>query len=520
MSQTANLPVFETELVDGGLVVNASNIIGDVIVVIGFESTAANPGTYANQFINQPIRIAKGDEADFVYGFTSNGSTLSRGIYESLDGGATSIFAMSLGQWGTAVYQDPVTFINYPMFTQTPADIANGTYTLKRDAYYLALENAYALLKNFNADIIYPADAFAFDTVGISGVVNIPNTNAIPNSTASGAIVRSTNFAYQLASNLYDMSSQNNECIGVINVSGAALGTLQGVSTYIGTAPVYNPVGGTSLGIVNFPTIFTNGTGLLGAPFMVGASGTPWDNVIPGFFETNFNPDDTSLTVSGLPVSLLYGYPPQHQSEILVDRKGNPVDIGKYISIVAEEPTFSNGSNPNNYNGYGAGVYGGLVSQLVPQSAPTNKVVPSIVGLRYNKSFAQLDALTGARFVTFRQTIQGIKVTDAPTASRTTSDYNRLSTVRIVNACLKMIRQAAEPFIGEASSDAMKNALNTAITKLLNTFVAQGALKQFTFTIQQSASDAVLGNLTIFLTLVPAFEVRKIRAVVVLQPNL
>lgn len=504
MSQTANLPVFETELVDGGLVVNTSNIIGDIVVVIGF---AAAGQSSADLYIGQPIRIAKGDEADFVYGLTSAGATISRGIYEVLDGGATSIFAMNLGQWGTAVFTDDATGATTPVFFPQNPD---GTYTINRAVYYLALQKAYDLLKNFNADIVYPADAFAFDVVGVSGSAVIPNMNAIANSTVSGAIVRVTNFAYQLATNLFDMSSQNNEAIGVINVSGAPSATLSAVASYIGTNPVFNPAGSTHVGIVNFPAILTNGTGLLGAPFMVGASGTPWDGVIPGFFETNFNPE----------TSLSYGYPPQHPAELLTDRKGNPVDIGKYISVLAEEPTFSNGSSSVNYNGYGAGVYAGLVSQLVPQSAPTNKVVPSIAGLRYNKSLAQLDNLTGARYVTFRQSIQGIKVTDAPTAARSTSDYNRLSTVRIVNACLKMVRQAAEPFIGESSSDAMKNALNTAVQKLLNTFVAQGALKQFTFTIQQSASDAVLGNLTIFLTLVPAFEVRKIRAVVVLKPNL
>jgi hypothetical protein len=504
MSQTLNLPVFQTELVDGGLVVNTSNIIGDKIVVIGFAATAQ---TSADLYINQPIRISKGDEGDFVYGTTGNGSTISRAIYEVLDGGATTVFAMNLGRWGAAIYVDDATQIASNIFLPVNPD---GTYTIDRAVYYLALEKAYGLLKNFNGDIVYPADAFAFDVVGVSGVIPIPNMNSISDSTVSGSILRPTTFSYQLASNLYDMSSQNNEAIGVINVSGALAANLVAVAQYIGIEPVFNPIGGSDVGIVNFPSVLTNGTGLLGQPFMVGASGTPWDNTLPGFFETNFNPES----------SLLYGYPPASQGELLLDRKGNPVDIGKYISIIAEEPTFSNGSIVSDYNGYGAGVYAGLMSQLVPQSAPTNKPVPNILNLRYPKSLQQLDNLTGARYVTFRSSIQGLKVTDSPSAARATSDYNRLSTVRIVNAVMKMIRTAAEPFIGEASSDAMKNALNTAITKLLNNFVAQGALRQFSFTIQASPSDMVLGNMTIFLTLVPQFEVRKIRAVVVLQPNL
>jgi hypothetical protein len=208
----------------------------------------------------------------------------------------------------------------------------------------------------------------------------------------------------------------------------------------------------------------------------------------------------------------------------MLDRKGNRVDIGKYVSILADEPTFANEAfgleDIHSYNGLGASVYAGLVSTLVPHSAPTNKPLAGISGLRYQKSIHQLDQLTGARYVTFRTTNRGTLVTDAPTAARSTSDYNRLQTMRIVNAVMKMVRLIADPYIGEPNSAASENALNSAVDKQLKKFVQQGALRQYDFKIITSDTDRVLGNMNINLTLVPEFEIRKINVVVVLKANI
>lgn len=484
--RTVNLPVFQDQLVDGGLTVTASNIQSDIIVAIGFHATGFNGSTTTqvdpNTYINEPILIPTGDAADYVFGTSSNGSTLSQACYELSSVGANTIYLVTLGQWGTAVFTDPVTFIQYPLFQSN----GQGGYSIITDNYYRALDNAYDLLAGMTLDIILPVDAYAMNSVTL----------------VSG---RPTNFSYQLAYKCYDMSYQQNECFGVINMPPAVSGTLQGVANNIGVPPIVNAATG---------AIISSGTGLLGMPYMAGApSGYPGSTLLPGYFASNF-----AIT------SPEYGLPPLSTGEIALDRKGNRIDIGKYLTIVAAEPVYSNAayaaSNVYQYNGLGATAFAGLTSTLVPHSAPTNKPLPGVSQLRYNETLHQLDQLTGARYVTFRQSNRGVLVTDAPTASRPTSDYNRLATMRIVNAAMKMVRLVADPYIGEANTPAAVNALNSAVDAQLKKFVQQGALNQYTFTISASPTDQVLGNMYIYLTLVPAFEIRTINAIVVLASNL
>lgn len=496
MIRSINLPVFQDELVDGGLYVKTSNIISDVIVVIGFHAngyvgqglTPQDPNNYINIPINITNGQSVGDAADYVYGTSPNGSTISQAVYETTGAGANQVYAMTLGQWGNANFVDPATGTSYPLFTNN----GNGTYSIIQTNYYMALDNAYTLLAGFNSDIIYPADAFAFNSL-----------NFIPNNTAASG--RPTNFAYQLAQACSDMSFQQNECFGVINMIPAASGTLQGVATYIGTAPTTNPATG---------AILTSGTGLLSMPYMVGApSGVPAYTILPGFWGSNF------------PVtSANYGLPPLNKSEVLLDRKGNQVDLGKFIDIVAEEPTYSNAAfqaeNITTYNGLGASAYAGLISTLVPQNSATNKVVNGLSGLRYFKSLHQLDLLDGARYITFRNTNRGVVVTDDPTAARPSSDFARRSTMRIVSAVMKLVRLVSDPYIGEANNAAAQNALHSAIDAQLKSFVSQGALNAYDFSISSSPTDAVLGNIYIYLTLVPAFEIHNITAIVVLQSSI
>ncbi len=136
-----------------------------------------------------------------------------------------------------------------------------------------------------------------------------------------------------------------------------------------------------------------------------------------------------------------------------------------------------------------------MVSQLVPNSAPTNKVIDA-VSLPFRLSLSKLDALAGAKYVMFQQKSKGVVVSDAPTAARSQSDYNRLSTVRIVKATLDAIRLAADPFIGEPITGARLAALDTAIDQTLSKLTKAGFLQRY-----QKKITSIL---------VPAFELRQI----------
>ncbi|NDA78709.1 MAG: hypothetical protein EBY07_13165, partial [Actinobacteria bacterium] len=100
------------------------------------------------------------------------------------------------------------------------------------------------------------------------------------------------------------------------------------------------------------------------------------------------------------------------------------------------------------------------------------------------------------------------------------SDYVRLSTVRIVQAAVDLIRSVANKYIGEPNNAPQMNALDSEIDQLLLSMKGSGALNSYSFSISSTPDQRVLGQLDINLTLVPAFEIQEINLVVSLSKEL
>jgi hypothetical protein len=200
------------------------------------------------------------------------------------------------------------------------------------------------------------------------------------------------------------------------------------------------------------------------------------------------------------------------------DDNDHYIDIGKYVSIVPVYPILSNPAVTTSYSASGAPTYAGFVSTLPPASAPTNKVLRSVV-LPYRIGTAKLDLLAGQRFVFFHQKAKGVVVSDAPTAARPDSDYRRLSTVLIVKNVINKIRAVGEPFLGESITGARLAALDTAIEKELSTSVRDQELTRYEHRLVATPAMKVLGQATVELKLVPAFELRQISIIVGLSAS-
>lgn len=176
----------------------------------------------------------------------------------------------------------------------------------------------------------------------------------------------------------------------------------------------------------------------------------------------------------------------------------------------------------------GVVTYVALVSTLKPESAPTNKAVGGVVGMNYNLSLRQLNALSGAKYVSYRLKNGAITVTDGITTAPdiivgglvNKSDYTRLSTLRITHAAVNLVRQVADQFVGEPNGIPQRNALNAAVTAGLNAMKSKGAIVDYRFTIVQETGASVIGQSKVSLILVPAFENRKISVDVSLRPSL
>ena len=195
-----------------------------------------------------------------------------------------------------------------------------------------------------------------------------------------------------------------------------------------------------------------------------------------------------------------------------------PIDIGGYINIVAApELVFADGVL-GAYAASGAAAYAGLISTLPAENSTTNHSISGVVVPRYELSGQQLNDLTGVGYVTFRTSYNnGLVVTDGITAAGILSDFQRLTTKRITNAAMHLVRRVCEPFIGLPNSLAQRNALTTAIRAGLDGMVQAQALQDAEFTVYSSKQDQVLGNALIDLTIVPVFEFRKIKVYVNLK---
>lgn len=195
-----------------------------------------------------------------------------------------------------------------------------------------------------------------------------------------------------------------------------------------------------------------------------------------------------------------------------------------YVQVIAHEVAVLMPMTNQLYFLNGCTHYASLLSQLRAESAPTNKVLKGVRGIRYNYSLRQLNALTKAKYVTFRLKNGQLIVTDGVTTApdltlggvTRSSDFARLSTLRITQEAIKVVRNACEPFIGEPNQMPQYNALNAAIKGSLEAMRSAGALSDYKFTV--IASPGTLDSARVTLVLVPMFELRNISVDVSLRP--
>lgn len=341
------------------------------------------------------------------------------------------------------------------------------------------LDRAYELLLNHDVDIVLPVEA-KVDATGL---------------------LANQNFAYQLANFCYQATKEYNSCIGVCGVQPpsaavAATGvpTLALQSSWVQALVGYNT------------------SALLGADITIydgvtdaNADGIP-DNY--AFWATT---DET------IPV----GSPPAAAANVRKDSKGNPIDIGGYISVVGAWCKIRNEAaarlypTQGYYNAGGEGVYAGLISKLPAEISTTNQPAIGAEVLR-NLSARQVNDLSGARFVSFWTMPNGYVVASGMTGAHNISqyyrsDFVRLTTTRITQESIAAVRLVSNPFIGKPNNAVNRSALENAIDEGLSRLQKRGALEGFRFSIISTPTMRVLGQIIVDLTIVPAFEIQEIK---------
>lgn len=247
-----------------------------------------------------------------------------------------------------------------------------------------------------------------------------------------------------------------------------------------------------------------------------------------GFIDVKPNSNTTLVGIQNH-VAKLAALPNLHymrdqEGNDIVDSEGNKMDIGWYTSLVVGPEPVMVSDTLGTYYGSPAIAYAALCASISPQSAPTNKALPGVNGMKYKFSNKQMDMLTGNRMVCFRLKNEGTTtasskpyVVDGCTAGNPNCDYKRISTVKVVTDVVDQVREVADPFIGEPNTVEQRNALAALISKRLTYLLEQGEIQHYEFEINATIQQVLIGECTIALTLVCPMELRKITTVVALR---
>lgn len=247
-----------------------------------------------------------------------------------------------------------------------------------------------------------------------------------------------------------------------------------------------------------------------------------------GFIDVKPNSNTTLVGIQNY-VSGLLKYNNDHfmkdeNGDDIIDASGNKMDIGWYTScVVGPEPVMVS-DTLGTYYGSPAIAYAALNASLKVESAPTNKALPGVKGMKFKFSNKQMNEIVGNRMVVFKLKNEGTAaassvpyVVDGCTAGAAGSDYARLSTVKIVSDVVDQVREVADPFIGEPNTVEQRNALSALIAKRLSYLLEKGEITHYEFEINATIQQVLLGECSIALTLVCPMELRKITTVVALR---
>lgn len=469
-----------------------------------------------------------------------NGTVEIRGELTALSG-AQSFGDPSTGTLAGSVPMGSGVFTSGAVFTA--ATVGCPSTNLK--CRYEALQDAYRLLDSEQLDIVVPLSTFADDAnvasfisgvggreypkkpwdskdnplVFGSGVLGWFKETAPTQASADGsysyqwandivpsgaAIIDSPNywdsatdrvaaefhevsFAYQLANFCYQHTKNEASCIGVIGFKAPKSYFKGDLHQWAGEPPTRSATG----------AITTDGFGLAGFPETVGATAARLNPLCtdkstgrdPGFFATDSEQkDDFALT----------------------DEGGFPIDIGAFLSLAGESPEHLNSMVGT--AGYTAGIaayYAGLIARLDEKTAPTNQ---EVAGLRvpYRLGKRRLDNLVASKMVMLTQRRDGVFVVDAPTAATDASDYRRLATVRIVTLVEKRVRAIGRKYIGQVVNNLLREALKSDIEEGLQNLVIRGYLKRYTFDLEATQLEDILGKMNVKLVLAVPNELRQI----------
>ncbi len=428
------------------------------------------------------------------------------------------------------------------------------TTALGTGSRFSDLSGSYEVLKNRDIDVVHPVGVY-IDDIG-------------------SAVTATKNYGVQLSNFLYQTTKSQNSAIGVIATAPIVYWAQQRAAylkvgpddSTTGSAAIASEVVGlTGTGVtgqMRYVYFATPSTALTNEWFahnanvhantgtLAHASGSfvtrvwtgaayhsAYDAFLHGSYDSNGLHFAEAASSSQLySTYFTYWQAKEADGSAAVDGRGVRVDAGQYISVVAAPVKVATSQTSTLAVALGASIgstfqttdgaasYGGSILRLAPQSATTNKFVEGLIPLK-QLGVNQVNVLTGLRLVTMYTRSRGFVVASGVTGAYNVnrylrSDFVRLTTVRIVQTTVDLIRSVGEKFLGEPNNAPQMNALSAEIDQVLLSMKSAGALNQYDFTVTSTPEQRVLGQLDVNLTLVPAFEITQINLTVSLADSI
>jgi hypothetical protein len=123
----------------------------------------------------------------------------------------------------------------------------------------------------------------------------------------------------------------------------------------------------------------------------------------------------------------------------------------------------------------------------------------------------KLDSLSKYHYVGLKQKNRVFRISDAPTAARPGSDFVRLSTVRVLDRIIDIVREVAQPYIGEPNSSSARLSLETNLRQRLSLEQKNNLMQRFEISVSATTKQRIEGDCDVELIVVPPFEMKKIR---------
>jgi hypothetical protein len=325
--------------------------------------------------------------------------------------------------------------------------------------------------------------------------LKVASDGAIAGHAGETLSFKEVNFAHLLANYCYENSTDYKFVHGIIGTRIPDGVNPRSIRLYYGSAPSYslNQEDGSSY----VASSEADGMGLLGHRFVGGRSDFNGGLKHGGFFATVDN-------------SLDY----ETQGNLLTDENGKKIDLGKYISVVSAFGRLIDDINVRRptYITNAAAVVAGMLPRTPVADSLINRQIPGLA-IDYRVESKMVDVACGLGLVVAKNEGGAPLIADSPTFASPTSDYVRLTSMRIVAKVAQELRAAARPYIGKGLSAPKRAALESAIGEVFKYNMngeTQQTITSGTFKIEQSASDRVLGKMRVKVTLTPVFELRQI----------